>query len=392
MDANVKASPSNCLFLLNNLHVGGSEKKTVNLVNHLAERDRSIHLLYLNDPDVLRPLVSQQVQCGCVGRRGKLDLRAVQYLRGYITQHDIDTVLSVNLYPMLYAVLARLFLKRTVRLLVGINTTTMPNMYERLQLLLYVPLLWRMDLVIFGNEQQRAFWSRRYGIGKRKSCVVYNGVDEERFNPDQVTRKGGLRESYGIQDGQIVLGMVAAFRPEKSHADLVEAVKTLVLQGYDVVGMFAGDGPEMGKIRRLVDEWNLQRRIIFLGEQEDVRSALSAMDVFVLTSRSVETFSNAALEAMAMGKPVILSNLMGASEMVEDGVNGYLYPPGDVNALVESIKALVDGAKMREMGETSRRIVENRFSREQMVIRYEDIIWGASPVDQGTWGRRCVQR
>ena len=82
----------------------------------------------------------------------------------------------------------------------------------------------------------------------------------------------------------------------------------------------------------------------------------------------------AALEAMAAGKPLIMTDVGGAAEMLENGFNGFLYPPGDVDALVARVKTLIDQNAFNEMGRNSREIVTDRFTLKKMVNDYENIL------------------
>jgi glycosyltransferase involved in cell wall biosynthesis len=97
------------------------------------------------------------------------------------------------------------------------------------------------------------------------------------------------------------------------------------------------------------------------------------MDCFVLSSDQ-ETFSLAALEAMAAGKPVVMTEVGGAAEMLAEGVNGYLFAPGDVERLVQHVKNMIDGGSLEEMGKNSYRIVKERFTLRKMVGEYEALL------------------
>jgi glycosyltransferase involved in cell wall biosynthesis len=138
--------------------------------------------------------------------------------------------------------------------------------------------------------------------------------------------------------------------------------------------IIAGDGPERQCLEQVALKHEVSEKVVFLGSVLDVRPALSAMDLFVLPSRAVETFSNAALEAMSMGLPVVLSDIGGAREMVPDGKNGAIFAPGDVDGLTEKIEKLIRSGVLDEMGAASRSLVEERFSLESMVARYRDLI------------------
>jgi glycosyltransferase involved in cell wall biosynthesis len=134
-----------------------------------------------------------------------------------------------------------------------------------------------------------------------------------------------------------------------------------------------GDGPERAKLHGVVQANKLERHVVFLGPVKDVRLTLLAMDIFVLTSAS-ETFSNAALEAMAMEKPVVLSTVGGATEMVFEGVNGYLYQSGNVTELVTILhRLIVDDETRQNMGRMARSVVAERFTLARMVDAYEDL-------------------
>jgi len=111
--------------------------------------------------------------------------------------------------------------------------------------------------------------------------------------------------------------------------------------------------------------------VVITGLQQDVRPMLGAADAAVLCSTAVETFSLAALEAMALGRPVVHAELGGAAEMIRPGVHGWLFPAGDTGALVERLAALADPESRLRMGRAARARVEARFAEGTMVERYE---------------------
>ncbi len=117
----------------------------------------------------------------------------------------------------------------------------------------------------------------------------------------------------------------------------------------------------------------------FIGAVEDVRPVLAALDVFVLPSIAVESFSNAALEAMSMGRPVILSDIGGAREMINDGVEGYVVSPTELSArLPAMISALyADRRKRLQMGAAARNRAVTCFSVPAMVAGYRGLLHGA---------------
>src|SRR5690606_8101621 len=119
-----------------------------------------------------------------------------------------------------------------------------------------------------------------------------------------------------------------------------------------------------------------ERHVTFAGLQHDVRPALAAMDVFVLPSTHVETFSNAALEAMAMGKPVVLSRIGGAREMIRDGVEGFTIEPSDLEPRLKVLLAQLcaDGDRVARLGQAARERAVSEFSLDAMVSSYAALI------------------
>lgn len=360
------------VFLMNSLELGGSEKKTVNMANALAQRGHDVQLLYLNGPETLLPLVADSVATLALKRKGKFDWKVIGALRAHWQRYRPAAVWAVNPYPMLYLYLSTLGRSGSVRTVASINTTEIQRRREKLQMALYAPIARRMDTFVFGSEAQRTLWVDRYRLRKDRSCVIYNGVDTSSYDPTAYAANATrLRQAHDIAATDVWIGMVAQFRPEKAHEDLLEAVAPLIGQGAPVKVLFVGAGVTQNKIQSFVAERRLGGHVVFAGELNDVRPALSAMDVFVLPSRAVETFSNAALEAMAMGKPVVLSRVGGAAEMVDDGVTGLLYPAGDTEALRSILERFLDADVRIRYAERGYARVRERFAYDGMVDAYE---------------------
>ena len=107
------------------------------------------------------------------------------------------------------------------------------------------------------------------------------------------------------------------------------------------------------------------------GFRDDVRPCVGICDCLALTSHAVETFSISALEAMAMGKPVVITDLGGARELVEHGVSGFIFEKGDIGGLAAHLTSLAEDNRHLEMGEKARQRVREKFTIEKMVAAYE---------------------
>jgi phosphatidylinositol alpha 1,6-mannosyltransferase len=165
------------------------------------------------------------------------------------------------------------------------------------------------------------------------------GVDDEQFNPAR--RSTELRAGIGAEPGEVLVGYVGRLAAEK-ELDLLTAVRHL--PGHRLV--IVGGGPEEARLRALLPEAH------FLGVRRgtDLGRIVASLDVFVHTGRT-ETFCQAAQEALVSGVPVVAPDAGGLRDLVQPGVNGFLYTPGDRGDLYASVEALVrDGALRTRMG------------------------------------------
>ena len=365
---------SRVAFLLGNLTDGGSETKTVRMANRLAQRGEEAHVIYLGAPHTLRDRIESTVSVEFLDRRGKFSIRALRRLNDYLRDHQIDVVFCVNHYPLIYGWPVCRFGSPRRYCVAAMTTYELTSLRDRLYMLLYAFILRRCDRVVLGSRAQQELWTKQYRLDDSDCEFIYNGVDVDHFDRATVDAEAS-RRTIGISGQSIVIGCVAHLRPEKSHRDLLAAFgEAATAAAEDVHLVLVGEGPEETRLRAFVDDRNLAGRVRFCGRANDVRPYLAAMDIFVLPSSS-EVFSNAILEAMAMGLPVICSAVGGSVEMVVDGETGLTYPRHDVESLAEQLSALIaDADRRRSLGEAGAARVREVFSIEAMDRKYLAVI------------------
>jgi glycosyltransferase involved in cell wall biosynthesis len=182
-----------------------------------------------------------------------------------------------------------------------------------------------------------------------------------------------LRRALGFAEDDYVIGLSAVLRPEKNPVQLVEAIAHLCKQGLPARALFIGDGPERASVEARARALGVADRVVISGFQDDVRPFLSVCDVVALTSFT-EAFSLAAIEAMALGRPVVHPDVGGAAEMIQSGQDGWLFPVGDTATLVERLGVLADPVVRARMGENARATVAQRFAERAMVEHYEALL------------------
>ena len=366
------------LFLLGTLETGGSEAKFVRLAQRLKKQQKSIHVAYLGPPENLLPGL-EGIPVVNLGRRGKWSLRAYRALSRYVEEHSIVSIVAVNFYPLAYAIpLIVLRPTSVAQVVVSVNTSEIQSSRERLFMRVYVPLLKRCEQIIFGSKRQQQDWLRMYGLPEARSSVIYNGVDGSYFDPRGVEEsRDTIRASLDIESDATVIICVGRLRPEKAHCNLLQAAAILEKK-YELTPeiIFVGDGEERAAIIHCAERLGIRGRLHMTGSMNDVRPYLNASDLFVLTSTAVETFSNAALEASAMGLPVIISDVGGSMEMFPAGSSGTIYPRNDIEALAGALASKLQMVKSDEFDEDDarRRILRN-FSVNAMDSAWTKVIW-----------------
>jgi glycosyltransferase involved in cell wall biosynthesis len=369
------AARPDALFLVNNLGIGGSERKIVRLANRLKDEGVHVMLACLNGPFTIESGLRRDVRCLKLERQGKFSLGALWRLRQVLVRERPATLLAVNLYQALYLAFATLFLPYRPRRIALVNTSTFRG--HRLWKRMYQAVLQRFDLVVHGSEMQKRFWFKPATRGWTHSTVLYNGVDSDYFELTGSFEAGKrLRAALGVRPEALLIGTVGMCRPEKNQEVLLTTLRRLRVARVDAHLVIAGGGYLIDHLRQRAAQLEIADRVHFVGALEDVRPVLAALDVFVLPSIAVESFSNAALEAMSMGRPVILSDIGGAREMITEGVEGYVVSPTELAARLPAIIAALyaDKRKRQQMGAAARDRAVTCFSVPAMVAGYRALL------------------
>jgi glycosyltransferase involved in cell wall biosynthesis len=366
------------LFVTGSLVHGGAERHAIGLANRLVERGHECHVAYVkNDPSQLARLkLGGHGSAQCMHAAKYFDVDALFRLKNLFVKTRPSVIFAVNQYALMYATLAARWAGSRAPLAVAYHSTRLQGAKEFLQMLAYRPFFWASDCAVFVCENQRRHWRRRQVFGRR-DMVIHNGVDTEHWQPLGAAERGRLRGVLGLAEDDFVIGLSAVLRPEKNPVQLVDAISVLRRRaqgrGARARALLIGDGPMRAAVEARARRLGVARDVIVTGFQDDVRPFVAACDTVALTSFT-EAFSLAAIEAMALGKPVVHSEVGGAAEMIRPGRNGFLFPVGDTGALVERLAALSDRAMCERIGARAREGVEAQFSERVMVDRYEKLL------------------
>ena len=366
MTTAVVRDPLRVLYVVPDLGIGGAERHVTTLLPGLDRSRFTPSAICIGRAGALFPdLVAAGVPVRALGRTKREALLALLDLVREMrrTRPDIVIVRGYNA-----EVLGRIAaaVTKVPRVVVWVHNhgDTTPRGFRRV----VDRLLDRVTDAYYGvAEAQMDYLTKDLGFPPAKVRVIYNGVDPVRFDPI-APRDPALLAELGIAPDESVVGVLAALRPEKDHAMVLEAFRIVVDAMPAARLLIVGDGVERSRLEKLAADLGLTERVIFAGNRSDIPAVLGLVDVIALGSYTIECFPMALLESMASGRPAVCTAVGGVSEMVEAGVTGYLVPPRDPGAFAERLLALLqDPDTARRFGAAARAVVEARFSLEQSV-------------------------
>jgi glycosyltransferase involved in cell wall biosynthesis len=374
-----------CL-MVNDLRIGGAERQLSELARGLdRERfDVLVATLYPDGP--LEPeLKAAGVRLVSLNKGGKLDLRPVWRMAKLLRREKVD-VLQPSLTPASFFGLTAALPARTPLTIVTercglrVNPGAGSNVFRFLE-----DRLTRFAGAAVPNSQAGASYLAGRGIDERKIRVIYNGVSDDRVTATEA-EMAEARAKFGIPGGAKVVGIVASLQEAKDHRTFLRAAATVKQQHTGTHFVIVGDGELRAELEGLAKELGIGGSVTFTGNQARIAPIVALFDVSVLSSYDHEGCSNAILEAMGLGKPVVATNVGGNAELVTDGENGYVAPAQSPEPLAARVSELLTNPEQaRAMGERGRERFRRDFTLPTMVKQYEDLY-------TELWERRSLRR
>jgi glycosyltransferase involved in cell wall biosynthesis len=363
------------LFLSASLARGGTERQIVALARGLRRRGHEIAVaIFYGGGSFEEDLRSDGIAIHDLGRQGRWDLRFWPRLARLVRSERPDAILaylggpnvcSAALKPIVHPVKIVWGIRAALNDLRSYGRQD-PRAYDWLARL--SPRIESLASVLADGIVANSHAARRQaianGMNAAKIVVIPNGIDCERFRPDE---EGGrrLRREWGIGEGTSLVGMVARLDPVKNHAAFLQAASRVVATSrreVHFVCMGGGDERYRQELEQQAAELGLRGRLTWAGEWVVTRAVYSALDVAVLSSDS-ESFPNVVAEAMACGTPVVVANSGDVSVIV--GNTGVVVPPRDPVALADGILATLN--RTEAAGRTIRDEMRERIEREYSV-------------------------
>jgi glycosyltransferase involved in cell wall biosynthesis len=226
--------------------------------------------------------------------------------------------------------------------------------------------------IITTGESTKKLLMERVGVPAGRVFSIPTGVALEEFAPREPDP--ARRARLEIPGEAFIFGCVAVLRSWKGHLFLLEAFRELLDHGAPAFLVLVGDGPYRPVIKGKVRELALQSRVHLTGYQHEVAPWLALMDTVVLASYANEGVPQALLQALAMAKPVVSTNIGGIPEIILPGQTGLLVPPKNPHALAQAMRRLMEDRELgRQLGSQGRQLVQEYFSLEHMAEAVERV-------------------
>jgi glycosyltransferase involved in cell wall biosynthesis len=372
----------NTLQLIGSFHQGGSERQAVQLARLLQQSGRCNVSVATLDRDGI--LLEEMGRLGLneipeFRLNSFYDLNFIRQVRSfaqYLKKHEIDVIHTHDFYTNVFGMAAAALAPVPVRIASRRESATRPAIQRFVERCAY-----RLADAVVANCEDVAEQLRKEGVPAHKVRTIYNGLDLARVQT-AATQRGDILKSLNLPESARYVTIMANMRAHvwrpapvcyKDHPTFLRAAQRVHESVPDAAFIIAGEGELKEATQDLARTLGIAERTFFIGRCQDVGAVLSISDVCVLSSVS-EGFSNAILEYMAAGRPVVSTEVGGAREAIVQGETGYLVPVGDDKRMAEHIiSLLLQPDNARSMGERGRRRVTHKFSLLKQVQNVESL-------------------
>lgn len=359
----------------------GAGRSLVRLTGELTKRGHTVHVLLARDGHLLEPLrnagatIHVQASMGVIERSGLSGWGLIR-LAFHAVQAVLDTAYRIlSIRPNIVHTNTGIIFSGAL----GATLAGVPHVWHLRDWFGEFPGLWRWYSRFILAASARVICVSAPIAAQfppsSKVRVVNNGFDMREFIIDESKSRHEFRHALGLAD-ELLIGMVGRIKLLRKGQDtFVRAASLLEARGiharYVIVGSpYQGNETHLVSLRQLIDELGLKERVALVGELSDTLPAYAAMDIFVLPSAQPEPFGGVVMEAMALGRPVIATNIGGSPEQVVDGVTGLLISPNDPLALADALERMTRDCAFRERcGRAGRKRIEEHFRLTAMVDR-----------------------
>lgn len=371
MTTAVATKPIKVGFVIVNFEMGGLEKVAALLANHLDREQFTPALICLGRNGNAARWLNEEIQVFELHKRSGNDLGVIRRLGRLLKSESFDLVHSHNWGTLVETLFARNWSRRTAHVHAEhgqeLDALQAKSLRKRLRHWTQRLALSRVDQVVVCAEAVRKSVHQRCGFPSSNMLYLANGV------PEPVSTSsfdiGTERQKRGIAESALVIGSVSRLAPVKDFGNGIEAVARLRRGGDDVHLVLVGDGPETDFLKSKAVQEGVSDAVHFTGRQDNVGDWLKLFDIYVNTSIS-EAMSMGILEAMAVGRPVVCTDVGDSALLLGEEPCGIAVPNRSPDRLAAAILELKSKERRKQLGQRAREEYLSRFSVAKMVEAY----------------------
>lgn len=365
------------LHLIESLTIGGAERRLINDLKFIdKDRFSNVVCCIRKDDDLRGEIEKLGIEVFSLEEYATGHLRKLLYLIRYLSKNKIDILHSQIFWADIYGRVAGKIsgVKHIFSTVQGTPYTSgisYLNSSKR-KFLDGITGRWSNTRFIAVSEFARDSTVQHLHVNRDLIEVIYNYIDYECWQEISKVASERLRDQLGLSEDDVVLITVGRLNPPKGHTYVLEVIPSILEEWTNSKYLIVGDGPSREMLRSLTRRLGIEQHVIFTGNRMDVKEIIHLSDIFILPTLS-EGLSIALLEAMALGKPCIVTSIPPNLEIIKDMINGLTVTPGDSESIKEAILFLIRNGKERErMGLEGQKTVKDKFGPKRNIKLLED--------------------
>lgn len=375
------------LFAVDGIEFGGGERLFAQLINRLPVDEYELFVISNDNPDFYQAIDNAKARLIPIDFSARINPGLFLRIAKVIRRNGIQIVNGQGARVEFYArIAARLaggarYVSTMQMPVEGYNvsspTRKIYSFFDR-RSEKYV------DRMIVVSDALKAAVIAGHGFPADRVVKIYNGIEIDFFDPCTAAASGTkIRNEFGVAENRPLVGAVGRMVWQKGFDYLLRCWPEVLRTRPDALLLMAGDGPLRGSFEALARELNLKESVIFAGFRADIRNILAGVDLLAVPSL-LEGFPMITLEAMAMQKPIVATDIDGMRDQFIDGESGLLVPPGDTAALAASINRLLnDKALAARVGAAARGRVSREFLIQKTVAKTIKVYRSLAPQPPG---------
>ena len=354
---------SRILYLARSLEIGGLERVITLLANNLDKERFESYICCIAVAGEMAEELEHKDRLFVIGNTGRINIHSIRAIVRLIKEYSIDLVHSHEFSGLLYGYPAA----KSKRIPIIHTKHGYGGIDQEKKFIAWIGKRFSKSVseYICVSEELKSRMKREIGLSDSKTTVIYNGIEPPRESEISSNRN----------NCEVVIGCVGRLTPVKNYELLISALNELRDKYPHCRLEIVGGGESEKELRELLDRLSLSDRVILHGYKLDVSRYYDRFDIFALTS-FYEGLSMSLLEAISRGKPCIVSNVGGNTEIIENDINGFVFEAENRGDLISSLSDAIDNLDSERMEDIRRNALDTfqkKFTVRTMVERHEEL-------------------